>query len=594
MKTNKLMKLVALVLALAMVFSLAACSDGSGNSSASTSTAEGEGGDNGGYKLSGPPDTSETYEFTQWYYYNWIAVPEWGSDEVSQWYKDKFNIIMHASKPDQDGASILASMLAANTLPEALVLDKNADFLKVARGGYLVPINDLKYPGCSYDEDLTEVTQELLAVDGVNYAVPNWPRKAATGGNNIWMVNKKIWEDQGSPKINTLEELHDFLLAVKEKGYTAVNGASVIPVHANNSVIGWNLLSAIYRSLGAPNLVATYYSQINNKIEYFLKDPVLVEAARIMNQWYREGLWSTDQFTDSSDVFNEKLSNGQVAALYYDFSQDDSTHFKTNLEEADPGNTYLIAAYDEEFSDNPYLPAEGVDFTWGEENNTVGWLNHVITKNAEKPERIFDWLQYMLSWEGSAVMQYGPPGNSFGTWNEWVEVDGVQVPKIEKAVDLLSSDEQTKLGSWKWNEPAHSDNVDLIKYLVNRQMPDAEKNPVATIQDVIFTTADNGQAAPESAQKVLTDENTNIADVIDPDSDDANKRQAVQDATDTQMAFILQAATDEEFDQLVQKLLDDVEARGVSVVEEAYTAKRAENIELQGYTAYQRYYDAHQ
>ena len=253
------------------------------------------------------------------------------------------------------------------------------------------------------------------------------------------------------------------------------------------------------------------------------------------------------------------------------------------LKEKD-GNTYDLLGWD--LKDSPiYPPAEGVDYVYGEEGGTVGWNVNCITTTAENPQRIFDLYSWMLTKDGSINMMYGPEG---GLW-EGKDEEGN--PILKKPEEELTSDEKNAAGCWFWSQPAHSDNVDLTKYAVNDQQPEESRSWVISIQNHVFTPEDSIHPAVPG-QKFLTDENTNLSLEIDPNDDLGMARQAITDECKMRIPQIIMASDDATFDKLVQDLKDFAESNQVHDIEKIYTDKRASNIELQGYTAYQDYYDA--
>ena len=496
---------------------------------------------------------------------------------------EKFNITVNYSCPEADADSRLNLMISSDDLPDVVILDRNANWLKLISLGKLVDINTLKYEGCSFDEDILESTQKLLSVNGGLYGIPNWARKGATGGNMSWMVNHDVYEQLGSPELKTLEDLHDFMVAAKEANVKTSDDQSIFPWLPRQDDNGFYTVSAIYRSYGHPNLIDTYWSQADNDVKLAVYDDNYVAALKVANQWFREGLFPETIYTDSNDQYVEKLSNGRGAVLYYDFSQDDTNHFRTLLQEKD-GNTYDLLGW--ELKDSPIYPAaDGVDYVYGEEGGTVGWNVNCITTKAENPQRIFDLYSWMLTKDGSINMMYGPEG---GLW-EGKDEEGN--PILKKPEEDLTSDEKNAAGCWFWSQPAHSDNVDLTKYAVNEQQPEASRSWVISIQDHVFTPEDSIHPAVPG-QKFLTDENTGLSLEIDPNDDLGMARQAITDECKMRIPQIIMASDDATFDKLVQDLKDFAESNQVHDIEKIYTDKRASNIELQGYTAYQDYYDA--
>lgn len=590
---NSLLKALAAVMAASMILTVAGCGGGGSSSTAGSSTssktessaAESTDGGDASSEVtgsSGPDDTTEPYEFDAYYSYQGSVKP-WGEDAASKYMNEKFNIKVNYSCPEADADSKLNLMISSDDLPDVIILDRNANWLKLINLGKLVDINTLKYEGCSFDEDILESTQKLLSVNGGLYGIPNWARKGATGGNMSWMVNHDVYEQLGSPELKTLEDLHQFMLDAKDKGVKTSDDQSIFPWLPRQDDNGFYTVSAIYRSYGNPNLIDTYWSQADNDVKLAVYDDNYIAALKIANQWYKEGLFPETTYTDSNDQFVEKLSNGRAAITYYDFSQDDTNHFRTLLQEKD-GNTYDLLGW--ELKDSPIYPAaDGVDYVYGEEGGTVGWNVNCITTKAENPQRIFDLYTWMLTKDGSINMMYGPEG---GLW-EGKDEEGN--PILKKPEEELTSDEKNAAGCWFWSQPAHSDNVDLTKYAVNEQQPEGSRSWVISIQDHVFTPEDSIHPAIPG-QKFLTDENTGLSLEIDPTEDLGMARQAITDECKMRIPQIIMAPDDATFDKLVQDLKDFAESNQVHDIEKIYTDKRASNIELQGYTAYQDYYDA--
>lgn len=589
---NSLLKALAAVMAASMILTVAGCGGGSSSTAGSSTSSKTEssaaestdGGDASSEVTgsSGPDDTTEPYEFDAYYSYQGSVKP-WGEDAASKYMNEKFNIKVNYSCPEADADSKLNLMISSDDLPDVIILDRNANWLKLINLGKLVDINTLKYEGCSFDEDILESTQKLLSVNGGLYGIPNWARKGATGGNMSWMVNHDVYEQLGSPELKTLEDLHQFMLDAKDKGVKTSDDQSIFPWLPRQDDNGFYTVSAIYRSYGNPNLIDTYWSQADNDVKLAVYDDNYIAALKIANQWYKEGLFPETTYTDSNDQFVEKLSNGRAAITYYDFSQDDTNHFRTLLQEKD-GNTYDLLGW--ELKDSPIYPAaDGVDYVYGEEGGTVGWNVNCITTKAENPQRIFDLYTWMLTKDGSINMMYGPEG---GLW-EGKDEEGN--PILKKPEEELTSDEKNAAGCWFWSQPAHSDNVDLTKYAVNEQQPEESRSWVISIQDHVFTPEDSIHPAIPG-QKFLTDENTGLSLEIDPTEDLGMARQAITDECKMRIPQIIMASDDATFDKLVQDLKDFAESNQVHDIEKIYTDKRASNIELQGYTAYQEYYDA--
>lgn len=588
-------RILALLLALALIVGVfAACGNDSGNSSGSTSSAAnstgGDDANSGGdeepaNKSTGADPTDEHYDFTCYWYYDWAQIKTWGADACSAYWGDLFNVTVTFSKPDADPDSKLNLMITGDDLPDSMILDRGRVLNSVARAGKLQELEQFKYPGCTYDEDVAAVGQELQKVDGKLYGIPNWGRGAdsvATGGNYQWIINTKVYEQVGSPKLETMDDLHDYAVKVKEANLTSYSGMSVIPFGCTNTNNGYYVYWPFYRAMGARNIVEQYFTQENSKLEICVREPMFIEALKTANQWFNEGLINTEVFTDDGDMWLEKLTNARPGLVWYDFSQDDGNNFRRIVRENTDGDTSYEVLGDpncELTKDMPMWPttSDDVKIVYGDENGTVGWNVNVITTAAKRPQRIFDLFTHMISKQGSIEQLFGPEG---GLW-EGLDENGM--PKLTKPYGEITKDEQDAAGAWLWTQPACSDWIDGIKFYVNSQQPADQRNWVVSLQsDLCSESREN----PHMGTKFMTDQNTGLTNLIDPQEDLGIKLKAIQDEMQGRLPQIIMAKDEAEFNQLVSDLVAFCESNNVDDILAIWQAQYDANIELQGYDAY--------
>ena len=597
-------RILALLLALVMIVGVfAACGNNGGSSAGNTSSTEGDGteskGDDGepSNVSTGPDPTDELYEFTMYVYYDWFVTKEWGKDNFSKFMQEKFNVKATYTKPDADPDSKLQLMLSGGKLPDAMVLDRGRVLNNVVRAGALVDIEQFMYDGCTFAEDVGEETRELLKVDGKLYSIPNWPRapgKASTGGNEQWIVNTYVYDQVGKPDLSTLDGLHEYLLKAKEfadAGNTSYTGQSIIPFACTNGNNGYYIYRPIFRSLGARNIVESYFTQEDGKINLGVREPKFVEALKIGNQWYREGLWSADVFSDNQQQWEEKMTNGRPALFWYDFSQDDGNNFRgltvQNSSSTDKPTSYEVIGapnYDDLASFPQFPPAEGVTVTYGDEAGSPGWNVNVITKDAARPQRIFDLYTWMISKEGSDYQVCGGPDGPI--WNGEHDEDGL--PKLLIDYGAITPEQKDAAGAWMWTQPAHSDYVDTMKFALNNKAE--TKNWVVYIQGNMCTYDEEN---PKIGQKFKTDQCTNLGDVMDPQSPIGINLKAIQDQCQSEIPKILMAEDDATFEKLLNDLVTYCEGQNLDEVCKAYQGKYDDNIKLQGFDAYSDEYDVY-
>lgn len=590
-------RVLALLLALVMIVGCMAACGGTGNSSnpvsaGNNSTANNTPDDTSSVTptTGGPDPTDEFYEFTIYANFDWFSVKTWGEDAASKYMNDMFNINVLWTKPDSDADAKLRTMMVGDELPEVVCMQPGSLMNELARNGYFQDLAQFEYEGNPFTENVSKIARDMGRIDGIEYGVQVWPHGKATGGNMSWIINTELWEEAGSPALETLEDLHQFMLWVKEKNPTSYSGAQVWPWLQTNDASAFRVIEPIYRSLGQPNLVSTYYTQQDGKLDFGVNNEKYIEALKIANQWYNEGLFPADEFTMNGDQFNEMLTNAQAGILYYDFSQDSINHFRQIVQEnTDGASSYEIVGYAPNYKDGVlsqypiYPPVEKGMITYGEECSVMGWKSYNITNKATNGQRIFDLFGYMMTAEGSIVIMYGPEGML------WEGTDENGTPLLKKAESEFTTEEKDAAGFWFWPHPANSDYIDPIKFAVNDLMDDDKKDFVVDAQAHGFSfNYDN----PRVGQKFSTDQNCNLTFNLDPTSNEAIAKTQIEDKLKAGLPQLIMAPDAATFDSMLKELQDFCNQTECGAVE-IMQAKFDENVAIQGYNAYDPDYDVY-
>ncbi len=311
--------LASVVLVLATV--LAGCSSNSGKTTNNPATGQTEGNkpsnNSGNGEQASAGDKwefgSEPLEFSMYGHYSWYDVPAWDSTVAGRWLKENKQINIKPISAGGNHEQKLSTMIASNDLPDVMWMDRGAEVERLREMGMLVPFDDYldKYPNLKkwMGKDLNM----LRAEDGKLYQFPNW-YTGRPNGNAGYVINKKIYEELGSPKLETTEDLYKYLVAVKEK-----YGSSVTPFepHLAKDHQG---LGVLYTAFGENVL----YSYLNAALRSVPKDGQLTslftddtfrEAQKYISKLYRERLISQDAFTQTVDQVEEKVMQGRVAVF---------------------------------------------------------------------------------------------------------------------------------------------------------------------------------------------------------------------------------------------------------------------------------------
>ncbi|WNR46816.1 type 2 periplasmic-binding domain-containing protein [Paenibacillus roseipurpureus] len=454
MKKRFLTYSTALVLLLSMGSIMAACSNGNSNTPAPTSTQSAP-------QTSAKPTDSgkntfgaEPLKFSFYVNYGWYAPKGYGNTFVTKALKDQYKLDIEEISSNGNDAQKFGTIVASNEFPDVMQMDRGANFEKLVEQGKLVAIdpflNDPKYPNLKKFLD-PEADKMLRSKDGKLYGIPNWfgaPKGQGTQSNNKgWLVNRKIYEELGKPKLETFDDLYNYLKMVKSKYPDVVPldtgnaGGPTVQVQnmlyvgaAEGHQIYWGKPDADFR---IPNFNDKKYTSV-------FDDPALRESFKWTNLFFREKLLTQDTFTQKLEQFKEKLNTGKIAiAGIYD-APSHGQQANDIIQAKDPN-----AGYDYW----PWIHKAGVnpDNIILEAGGTTGWNFNVITTSAKNPEKIFAFFDWMLSDEGIKFLNYGPKG-------VYYDQEGDKgVPIWNDKYKQLTSDQKANLkfgdftpeGSWR-------------------------------------------------------------------------------------------------------------------------------------------------
>ncbi|BBH23652.1 ABC transporter substrate-binding protein [Paenibacillus baekrokdamisoli] len=453
-KTIATISLLAIPLCLAITIS--GCSKADKDSSPSAST---------------PESTSDTFmfgetpvKFSFYGNYDWYTMQPWGEDPASKWIKENKKVTV-TPVPAQ-GASVqkFNTMVASGDLPDVLWMDRGPLVEKLRQAGKLVPLDDYlnKYPNLKkYAGE--ETLNMLRADDGKLYQFPNWYTSTPMG-NGGYMINKKIYKELGSPKLETFEDLYSYLKLVKLKA------PGVVPLDIGYGTQG---ISVLYSGFGEDHTSAyTSYGFVpsGNELKSIFADSVFKETIMYASKLFREKLITQDALTQTKDQVVEKLNTGKVAVYASYDTADLGSQATVTLKQTDPDAGYQMIWP---------LHKEGVDPNKVYPNNydTIGWNVNVITTSAKNPEGIFAYLDWLTGEEGQRIIFWGPEG----LYWKGTEKDGAPIWTEKFKTDV---EERTKFmaitDSFQW--AGNTSFIDLSKSSNNMKLPEGQRDWAAEAQ----------------------------------------------------------------------------------------------------------------
>jgi len=528
---------------------LAACS-GNGNNNASpsasqpasspaeTSSAPASESASASESPSAPADVQakvKPVEFSLFVNYDWYTAPTWEERPHGKWITDNLKVTLKPIQSNGAAAQKLNTMIVSNDLPDVIVSDRGKDIERLQQAGKLVALDPFleKYP--EYVETVGEQTLNMLrSSDGKLYQLPNWFINGENGnGNAAYLVERKMYKALGSPALETWDDLEAYLKLVKEKypkivplDFGEVRGEGV-----DVQMIGMLYSGAVNDATGAfvsPGSGSIFGIPTGDQLTSVYKDQAFKDTAVYSSKLFRQGLTSSDMFTQTRDQVLEKLKKGQIAVFgAYDAVVEGIGREANNLLKAtDPEGGYDVIwpVHKAGVDKNKVYPSG---------YNTLGWNVNVITTNAKDPEAIFSYYNWASSPQGQQVIFFGPQGLFY----DKVE-DGVPIPNDAYINRDPKKYDELKIGEFNWS--GNTAYVDGTKGKRELLLP-------AEAQD--WTTVAQATVSFKTSKNVTEFSNLEPA----PSTEEGIIAQRLRDAHKQLIPKILFAKSDEEVLSLIDK-----------------------------------------
>ncbi len=477
-------------------------------------------------------DTSEPVHFVVYWNYSWKTVnSKFEETKIGQELMSRMNATIEVQSPGGNENEKLSLMIASDTLPDVIMMDRNEAYKKLIDLDKLVTLDDYyqKYPG--YRDTSDPATVNFSKVNGKIYSLLNWSTTPEhPTGNGGWFVNDIVYKQLGSPAINTLDDLLKYLTDIKAGGYKA-NGKDVVPMQfdVGNFQGGVYQLYYSFGGIGTVNEDMVYETG-NGTLEFFMKDPRWTEAMVFANKLWNQGLMNKDFFVETSQQMNDKRDTGRIAVYASSNAVNEARDGKMAWEKIDPNAFYRIIE-----------PPAGGGFDQSKIANatykTLGWNSICITKNAKDPERIYQVLDWIASDEGQLITFHGPQGIL------WDELDESGYPILKKTRSSLPKEEADEVAFEEFSLPGMSEWVDFSKSAANEKLPEAERDFVisnqynitwkhsadVTAYEGLFTSADTPEGI---AFKQVQDYVRKQVPKMVTAKDEAETRKVIQDTID--------------------------------------------------------------
>ncbi len=490
---------------------------------------------------------SEQLDITMFGNYDWYTMPGWGQDASSAWIKENKKVNITAIDGGGKAEQKLTTMIAGNSLPDFIWTDKGADVERLREGGALVALDPYldKYTNLR-DWFGEEGLNMLRSEDGKLYQFPNW-YNAKPFGNAGYVVNKAIYEELGSPVLETTEDLYNYLVMVKEKF------PDVIPFETDIEAQGVNVLYSAFAENESPANITNIAVPKGDKLVSIFSDPAFVESMKYSSRLFREGLMTQDVLTQDQDMVLQKVTTGKVA-VYASASPTNNAglgHYNLIKDNPDGGYFMIWPIHKEGLDKNKIYPGA---------YNMMGWNVSVITQNAKDPERVFAFLDWLTGPEGQATLTFGPTGEY------WDGFNAAGLPNFtdkyhEDPEGAAQAEKDTLNLAWVGN----SNFLDTAKAKFEETLPMEKRNWTTHWQNTVTWPTQY------DATQYL-----NIAPL--PESDEGIIKQRIGEILEEARAQALYSKSDEEVEAIYENAEKQAQSVGYEKLLEFNTKKWQENL----------------
>lgn len=396
-------------------------------------------------------------EFTWYNNSDTAAATKWAdTSELEKWVTENLKVKVTYMDPGGASAEKLATMIVSDNFPDVMTMSKGQDTQKLIDAHKVVPLDAYmeKYTAMSSDLKESKIMGLFRQQDGKTYEIPNWANaKGNANGNNAWAVNKKVYEDLGSPKLEDFDDLYEFLKQVKQKY------PDMIPYETTDVFQGERyVLAGMAEDLPPDHLDFFSYPKDGHLVSVF-EHPAYRKTMLYLSKLYRERLMTQDLFSQTSDQVKEKYRNNKVAVTSaainnYDSSRNDLLKLGTDW--------ITITPLMDKGLDRAKVYPQGFDRS--------GWMEFVITKDAKNPEGIYAYIDWLYSPEGQRHFSYGPMGKYYDEVTE----EGYPVLKDSWFTD--KSPLKTMRGNGAGSPIGNTSFVDGCGIFVDSRAPEANRS----------------------------------------------------------------------------------------------------------------------
>lgn len=341
-------------------------------------------------------DKTEDNKLTWYVNADWWNT-DWGNDTVTKKVKEDLNLDIEFLTGDD---TKLNTYFAGEELPDIITIFSSSSSIATSANQWAYSLNELadKYDPYFYKVAKEDTLNWFKLSDGKTYGYPGYSNSqedyddGSLNASTAFVIRKDIYEALGKPSMGTPEEFLDVLSRIKEQF------PDVIPFGSNAMTTDEGSLGRdLQNFLGVPleNEDGSFYDR--------QMDDDYLTWIKTLNQAYRNGCISDDNFSDDGTAHEEKVKIGKYGCIFIGGTPQRSgplqTWYGTNPEAA-----YIAIDGPRSIKGNaPTLAQAGLS----------GWPVTYISKNCSDPIKAIELFTYLLTDEAGILTTYGVEGETY-------------------------------------------------------------------------------------------------------------------------------------------------------------------------------------
>jgi putative aldouronate transport system substrate-binding protein len=497
-----------------------------------------------------PENVKQKVKFDWYVNFSWFAR-HWGDSKVSKYITEKTGVDINFIVPAGNEAEKLNTMIAGDVLPDLITLGwYEGQVPLMIESGYVCALDELaeQYDPYFFKAANAQKLNWYRQKDGHVYGYPNasftpsdYEKYAGKlTSNETFLVRKDLYETLGRPDMSTPE---GFLKALRNAKamFPKVNGQNLIPFGTTEfSDVGCSQLQAtLAHFLAISPEEDGKYVDVNLGLT---ENPEYLRWLKVLRTAYQEKLLTKEMFIDKRSQIEEKASNGRYFCMLY--QNWDMQTAQNTLYANDPDSIYIaVPGPKNSKGDDPVLAGGGIS----------GWTITMISKKCKDKGKAIQFLTYLISEEGQMDTNFGIQGE---TW----EYDENGVPCLLPEIRALDSEnknrQETEIGVqytyWMLMDTAWQTQFP-VEYAPSLGQPQ-----LWTVPYVHSYAVYDGLTIPSGS-----DEDLIYADI--------------QRKWGKVLPDLIQARSDEEFDEIVAEFNAYKRSKGIDKVQKLQTKLMNEN-----------------